>query len=152
MKGGKKHVKRKEMWSLWGWQEGSTTKDNFSISCKNPSEKIPLRYWESEVVDATNCLFSCLLLKHLHFRTNWITKAEASRRKTGTDFPFGHSVVAWKDATMKLKLWIIYKTWWMLLSNVPSRVVPNLNPQLYYSQQVLDIAIIQWKNDFFWTR
>lgn len=59
--------------------------------------RIPLRKqssWECEVIDAANCLFSGLLLKHPYFHTKWMTRSKGSREKTRTDFSWGHSAAA----------------------------------------------------------
>lgn len=62
--------------TLWGWQTGNTTKDNFSIS-GIPSRGC--RHWAHEAIDAANWLF-------LGFPTKQVTRSKGKERKTGADF------------------------------------------------------------------
>ena len=116
--------------------------------------RIPLRKqssWECEVIDAANCLFSGLLLKRPYFHTKWMTRSEGSREKTRTDFSLG-VLCCCARAKIKSKQWIIHEIWCMLLSDVCSRVVPNLNLPQALLQQVSYVEIIQWNNDFLWNQ
>lgn len=141
-------LRQGKKWKLSGDGRQGTPPRTISASiAKTPSREQSC--WESKVVDAANCLFSGLLLKHLHFHTKWLTRSKASGKKTRLNFSPGHSVAV---CVIKLKLWIIYKIWWMLLSMCFPGWSQTLTSRHYYSQQVLDIATIQWKNYFLWNQ
>lgn len=87
--------RRGQKWRLSGDDRQGTPPRTISASiARIPPREQSCR--ESEVVDAANCLFSGLLLKHLHFHTKRQTRFKASGKKTRVDFfPSGCSVAVW---------------------------------------------------------
>lgn len=69
--------------TLWGWQAGNTTKDNFSISGIPPRG---CHHWAHEAIDAANWLFLGFLPKLWYFYTKRVTGSKGKERKPGTDF------------------------------------------------------------------
>lgn len=117
-----------QTWRLSGDDRQGTPPRTISASiAKIPSRKH--RCWESEVADAVNCLFSGLLLKHLHFHTKWLATSKGGGNWARTHFFFLRAFCCCVDNMIKVKLWIMYRIWWILLFRVSSRVVSNLSPR-----------------------
>ena len=95
-----------QKWRLSGDDRQGTPPRTISPSiARIPSRERSCR--ESEVVEAANCLFSGLLLKHLHFHTKRQTRFKASGKKTRVDFFPLRAFCCCVDAMIKLNLWII---------------------------------------------